>query len=83
MPTLTISNPKSTASIAGPISGSPEGQVTQKRKDKEYNWERALLGADLIMAALAAIFGLIDFLGEPRIRALQAGRVGTWSIAIA
>jgi len=42
-----------------------------------------LLGAGLIMAALAAIFGLIDFLGEPRIRALQAGRVGTWSIAIA
>jgi uncharacterized membrane protein len=30
-----------------------------------------LLGAGLIMAALAAIMGLTDFLGEPRIRALN------------
>ena len=30
-----------------------------------------LLGAGLIMAALAAALGLIDFLGEPRIRALR------------
>jgi uncharacterized membrane protein len=30
-----------------------------------------LLGTGLVMAALAAVFGLIDFLGEPRIRALN------------
>jgi uncharacterized membrane protein len=30
-----------------------------------------LLGAGLVMAALAAIVGLIDVLGEPRIRALN------------
>ena len=30
-----------------------------------------LLGAGLIMAALAALAGLTDFLGEPRIRALN------------
>ena len=30
-----------------------------------------LLGAGLVMAALAAVIGLIDVLGEPRIRALN------------
>jgi uncharacterized membrane protein len=30
-----------------------------------------LLGAGLVMAALAAVMGLIDFLGEPRIRRLR------------
>jgi uncharacterized membrane protein len=30
-----------------------------------------LLGAGLVMAALAAVMGLIDFLGEPRIRGLR------------
>jgi uncharacterized membrane protein len=30
-----------------------------------------LLGAGLVMAALAAVMGLTDFLGEPRIRALN------------
>jgi uncharacterized membrane protein len=30
-----------------------------------------LLGAGLVMAALAAVAGLTDFLGEPRIRALN------------
>src|ERR1044072_3284053 len=30
-----------------------------------------LLGAGLVMAALAALAGLTDFLGEPRIRALN------------
>jgi len=36
-------------------------------------WARAsmwLIGAALVMGALAAVAGLIDFLGEPRIRAL-------------
>ncbi|WP_025587150.1 DUF2231 domain-containing protein [Sphingomonas sp. UNC305MFCol5.2] len=31
-----------------------------------------LLGAGLVMAALAATAGLTDFLGEPRVRALRA-----------
>src|ERR1041384_6000200 len=38
------------------------------------NWATAsqwLLGAGLVMAALAAVAGLIDVLGEPRIRALH------------
>lgn len=78
-------NPKSTASIAGhpihpmlipfPIvffvstlacdlayltNGNPEWvRVTQ--------W---LLGAGVIMGLLAAVFGIIDLLGEPRVRAL-------------
>jgi uncharacterized membrane protein len=30
-----------------------------------------LLGAGLVIAGLAAVFGLIDFLGEPRVRALN------------
>lgn len=81
-----MTNPRSTASIAGhpihpmlipfPIaffvatlicdivfwrSGNPYWATTA-------TW---LLGAGLVMAALAAVMGLIDVAGEPRIRALS------------
>ena len=80
-------NPRSTASIAGhpihpmlvmfPIAlfvATLACDLAFWRTGAPY-WATAslwLLGAGLIMAALAAVAGLIDVLGEPRIRALRA-----------
>ena len=80
------SNPKSTASIAGhplhpmlipfPIAFFVAAFVSDLAFWRSVNafWATAslwLLGAGLVMAALAAVVGLIDVLGEPRIRALN------------
>jgi len=80
------SNPKSTASIAGhplhpmlipfPIAFFVAAFVCDLafRRSGSAFWATAslwLLGAGLVMAALAAVVGLIDVLGEPRIRALN------------
>jgi uncharacterized membrane protein len=79
-------NPRSTAKIAGhplhpmvipfPIVFFVTAFVTDlvylNRHDA--TWAQAsmwLLGAGLVMAALAAVLGLTDFMGEPRIRALR------------
>jgi uncharacterized membrane protein len=82
----TMSNPKSTASIAGhpihpmlipfPIAFFVATFLCDLAYWQTSNgaWATAaiwLLGAGLIMAALAAIAGLTDVLGEPRIRALK------------
>jgi uncharacterized membrane protein len=81
-----MSNPKSTASIAGhpihpmlnsfPIAFFVATFVCDLAYWQTSNsaWATAgiwLLGAGLIMAALAAVAGLTDVLGEPRIRALN------------
>ena len=81
-----MSNPKSTASIAGhpihpmlipfPIAFFVATFVCDLIYWRTGNpgWVTAtlwLLGAGLIMAALAALIGLIDVLGEPRIQALR------------
>jgi uncharacterized membrane protein len=81
-----MSNPKSTASIAGhpihpmlipfPIAFFVATFVCDLIYWRTGNpgWVTAslwLLGAGLIMAALAAFTGLIDVLGEPRIQALR------------
>jgi uncharacterized membrane protein len=81
-----MSNPKSTASIAGhpihpmlipfPIAFFVATFVCDLIYWQTGNpgWVTAslwLLGAGLIMAALAALTGLIDVLGEPRIQALR------------
>jgi uncharacterized membrane protein len=81
-----MSNPKSTASIAGhpihpmlipfPIAFFVATFVCDLAYWQTSNagWATAaiwLLGAGLIMAALAAVMGLADVLGEPRIRALN------------
>jgi uncharacterized membrane protein len=81
-----MSNPKSTASIAGhpihpmlipfPIAFFVSAFVCDLAYWQTSNgaWATAaiwLLGAGLIMAALAALAGLADVLGEPRIRALN------------
>ena len=81
-----MSNPKSTASIAGhpihpmlipfPIAFFVATFVCDLIYWRTGNpgWVTAslwLLGAGLIMAALAALTGLIDVLGEPRIQALK------------
>jgi uncharacterized membrane protein len=81
-----MSNPKSTASIAGhpihpmlipfPIALFVATFVCDLAYWQTSNgaWATAaiwLLGAGLIMAALAAVAGLTDVLGEPRIRALN------------
>lgn len=81
-----MSNPKSTASIAGhpihpmlipfPIAFFVATFVCDLIYWRTGNlgWVTAtmwLLGAGLIMAALAAAIGLIDVLGEPRIQALR------------
>jgi len=81
-----MANPRSTASIAGhpihpmlipfPIAFFVAAFVcdigfwstTNAAFATASTW---LLGAGLVMAALAAIMGLIDVLGEPRIRALN------------
>jgi uncharacterized membrane protein len=81
-----MSNPKSTASIAGhpihpmlipfPIAFFVATFVCDLAYWQTSNgaWATAatwLLGAGLIMAALAAVAGLTDVFGEPRIRALS------------
>jgi uncharacterized membrane protein len=81
-----MSNPKSTASIAGhpihpmlipfPIAFFVATFVSDLVYWQTSNaaWATAaiwLLGAGLVMAALAAVAGLTDVLGEPRIRALN------------
>ena len=81
-----MSNPKSTASIAGhpihpmlipfPIAFFVATFVCDLAYWQTSNgaWATAaawLLGAGLVMAALAALAGLTDVLGEPRIRALN------------
>jgi uncharacterized membrane protein len=86
MPTPMVTNPKSTASIAGhplhpmlipfPIAFFVFAFLCDLAfwRTGDAFWATGalwLLGAGLIMAALAAVFGLIDFLGEPRIRALN------------
>jgi uncharacterized membrane protein len=86
MPTPIALNPKSTASIAGhplhpmlipfPIAFFVFAFLCDLAfwRTGDAFWATAalwLLGAGLVMAALAAVFGLIDFLGEPRIRALN------------
>lgn len=80
-----MSNPKSTASIAGhpihpmlipfPIAFFVATFVCDLVYWQSSNAEWAtaaiwLLGAGIVMAALAALAGLTDVLGEPRIRAL-------------
>jgi uncharacterized membrane protein len=86
MPNPIESNPRSTASIAGhplhpmlipfPIAFFVFAFVCDLAfwRTGDAFWATAalwLLGAGLVMAALAAVFGLVDFLGEPRIRALN------------
>jgi uncharacterized membrane protein len=81
-----MANPKSTASIAGhpihpmlvpfPITFFVAALICDVIYWRTGNpgWVTAslwLLGGGLIMAALAAVAGLIDVLGEPRIRALN------------
>ena len=80
-------NPRSTASIAGhpihpmlipfPVAffvGTFATDLAFWRTGSEFFASAGvwLLGAGLVMAALAAVVGLIDFFGEPRIRALPA-----------
>jgi uncharacterized membrane protein len=80
------SNPKSTFQIAGhpihpmiipfPVAFFVSAFVTDLLFLAGYGnglatGSKWLLGAGLIMAALAAVAGLIDFFGEPRIRALS------------
>ena len=79
-------NPRSTASIAGhpihpmlvgfPIAFFAATVATDIAFHQTANLAFAtasewLLGAGLVMAALAALVGLTDFLGERRIRALR------------
>ncbi|MFB2607880.1 DUF2231 domain-containing protein, partial [Rhizobium phaseoli] len=79
-------NPKSTLSIAGhpihpmlipfPVAffvGTLVTDIVHSQSDNPFwpaasNW---MLGAGLVMAALAALAGLTDFLGDDRIRALR------------
>ena len=84
---MDTSNPQSTAKIAGhpihpmlipfPIAffvGTLAADIAYSQGGDPF-WALAgrwLLGAGLIMAALAALAGLTDFLSEPRIRALRA-----------
>jgi len=79
-------NPKSTLSIAGhpihpmlipfPVAffvGALATDVVHSSSSDPY-WPMAstwLLGAGLVMAALAALAGLTDFLGDSRIRSLR------------
>jgi uncharacterized membrane protein len=81
-----MSNPKSTASIAGHplhpmLVGFPIAFFVATLVSDLVFWQTGnafwgsasfwLLGAGLVMAALAAAAGLVDFLGEPKIRALN------------
>ena len=80
------SNPRSTVSIAGhpihpmlipfPIAFFVTTFISDLAFQQTENsfWATAslwLLGAGLVMAALAAVVGLIDVLSEPRIQALR------------
>jgi uncharacterized membrane protein len=84
---MAISNPKSTAQIAGhpihpmlipfPVAFLVATLVCDLIFWRTGNagWATAslwLLGAALLMAALAAVAGLIDFIGDDRIRDLSA-----------
>lgn len=86
MPDISTSNPKSTAKIAGhplhpmiipfPIAFFVSTLVTdllylQNGRPGFADASMWLLGAGIAMALLAAVFGFIDFLGEPRVRALR------------
>jgi uncharacterized membrane protein len=81
-----MSNPKSTASVAGHplhpmLVGFPIAFFVATFASDLIFWQTSnsfwasasfwLLGAGLVMAALAAVAGLADFLGEPKIRALN------------
>jgi len=81
-----MSNPRSTASIGGhpihpmlipfPIAFFVATLVCDLAfwRSGNVDWSMAslwLLGAGIVMALLAAIAGLIDVLGDPRIRALR------------
>jgi uncharacterized membrane protein len=84
---MDTSNPQSTAKIAGhpihpmlipfPIAffvATLAADIVYSQGGDPF-WAQAgrwLLGAGLVMAALAALAGLTDFLSEPRIRALRA-----------
>jgi uncharacterized membrane protein len=84
---MDTSNPQSTAKIAGhpihpmlipfPIAffaATLAVDIVYSQGGDPF-WGQAgrwLLGAGLVMAALAALAGLTDFLSEPRIRALRA-----------
>ena len=83
---LDDTNPRSTAQIAGhpihpmlvgfPITFFAATVATDLafQRTGSSSWATAstwLLGAGLVMAALAALAGLTDFLGERRIRALR------------
>jgi len=78
-----MTNPQSTAKIAGhplhpmlvpfPIAGFVGALVCDLIGTADPFWFKAseyLLGAGIIMALLAAVMGLTDFLGDSRIRAL-------------
>jgi uncharacterized membrane protein len=83
---LAMANPRSTASIGGhplhpmvipfPIAsfvGAFLCDLVMLNNASPF-WQTAalyLLGAGIVMAAVAAVLGLIDFFGEPRIRALS------------
>ncbi len=84
---MTSRNPESTARIAGHpihpmlIPFPVAFFVTTFATDLAYWWTRSeiwatasrwLLGAGLAMGAIAAVVGLIDFLGDKRIRDLSA-----------
>lgn len=80
-------NPQSTAKIAGhplhpmlipfPVAffvGTLAADIAYSQTGDAF-WAEAgrwLLGAGLVMAALAAVAGLTDFLGDRRVRALSA-----------
>ena len=72
-----MANPKSTASIAGhPLHPMlvefPIAFFVATFVSDLIFWQSGnSFGAGLIMAALAAAAGLVDFLGEPKIRALN------------
>src|SRR4051812_48532973 len=83
---MASKNPRSTASIAGhpihpmlipfPIAFFVSAFVCDivYWQSSNTGWSNAalwLIGFGLITAALAAVMGLIDVLGEPRIRALN------------
>lgn len=87
---MALSNPRSTASIAGhpihpmlipfPVAFFVATFVCDVAFWQSANpfWATAalwLLGAGLVMAALAAVAGLVDFVGEKRIRDLNDARL--------
>ena len=81
-------NPQATAKIAGhplhpmlipfPVAGFVGALVCDLIGTSDPFWFRAseyLLGAGIVMALMAAVMGLTDFLGEARIRAITAAWV--------